>query len=96
MTSLKTVSLAATAFVTMASQAIAADNQGLLEQINQYSANSATAQVNSIFQLSDVSPSDWAFDALRNLVENYNCIVGYPMVPIVATVPSVVMNLPLV
>ncbi|WP_030006003.1 iron uptake porin [Picosynechococcus sp. NKBG042902] len=78
MTSLKTVSLAATAFVTMTGQAIAADNQALLEQINQYSANSSTAQVNSIFQLSDVSPSDWAFDALRNLVENYNCIVGYP------------------
>ncbi|ANV89863.1 iron uptake porin [Picosynechococcus sp. PCC 8807] len=78
MTSLKTVSLAATAFVTMTGQAIATDNQALLEQINQYSANSSTAQVNSIFQLSDVSPSDWAFDALRNLVENYNCIVGYP------------------
>ncbi len=35
-------------------------------------------QVNSVFQLRDVAPSDWAFDALRNLVENYNCIVGYP------------------
>ena len=35
-------------------------------------------QVNSVFQLRDVEPSDWAFDALRNLVEKYNCIVGYP------------------
>lgn len=36
------------------------------------------AQVNSVFQLRDVAPSDWAFDALRNLVEKYNCLVGYP------------------
>lgn len=36
------------------------------------------AQVNSVFQLRDVAPGDWAFDALRNLVERYNCLVGYP------------------
>jgi len=35
-------------------------------------------QVNSVFQLSDVSPGDWAFEALRNLVESYGCIAGYP------------------
>ncbi|ANV88843.1 iron uptake porin [Picosynechococcus sp. PCC 7117] len=54
-----------------------ANNSELLNQINTYSQGDI-AQVNSVFQLSDVSPSDWAFDALRNLVENYNCIVGYP------------------
>ncbi|MBV5260548.1 hypothetical protein FLX56_19230 [Synechococcus moorigangaii CMS01] len=78
MTSLKTVSLAATAFVTIANQAIAQDNQALLAQINQYNNDASVAQVNSISQLSDVAPSDWAFDALRSLVERYNCIVGYP------------------
>lgn len=36
------------------------------------------AQINSVFMLRDVAPSDWAFDALRNLVEKYNCLVGYP------------------
>ncbi len=36
------------------------------------------AQVNSISQLSDVQPTDWAFQALQNLVERYRCIAGYP------------------
>lgn len=36
------------------------------------------AQVNNVFQLRDVSPGDWAFEALRNLVERYGCIAGYP------------------
>jgi hypothetical protein len=35
-------------------------------------------QVTSISQFRDVSPTEWSFDALRNLVENYGCIVGYP------------------
>lgn len=36
------------------------------------------AQVNSVSQFSDVQPTDWAFQALKSLVENYDCIVGYP------------------
>jgi hypothetical protein len=36
------------------------------------------AQVNSVSQLSDVKPTDWAFQALQSLVERYGCIVGYP------------------
>ncbi len=35
-------------------------------------------QINSIQQLRDVSPLDWSYEALKNLVENYGCIVGYP------------------
>lgn len=35
-------------------------------------------QVNSVSQLRDVSPTDWAFEALKSLVERYGCIVGYP------------------
>ncbi|ACA99036.1 MULTISPECIES: iron uptake porin [Cyanophyceae] len=62
---------------TVAFSGTAQANTELLDQINSYSQDDI-AQVNSVFQLSDVSPSDWAFDALRNLVENYNCIVGYP------------------
>lgn len=37
-----------------------------------------TGQVTSVSQLSDVRPSDWAFQALQSLVERYGCIVGYP------------------
>ncbi|WNN89940.1 iron uptake porin [Gloeocapsopsis dulcis] len=36
------------------------------------------AQVTSVSQLSDVAPSDWAFQSLRTLVERYGCIAGYP------------------
>ncbi|MBF2064269.1 MAG: iron uptake porin [Calothrix sp. C42_A2020_038] len=34
-------------------------------------------QVTSISQLSDVQPTDWAFQALQSLVERYGCIAGY-------------------
>lgn len=35
-------------------------------------------QVKSVSQLSDVRPTDWAFQALQSLVERYGCIAGYP------------------
>jgi hypothetical protein len=40
--------------------------------------NQAMSQVTSVSQLSDVKPTDWAFQALQSLVERYGCIVGYP------------------
>lgn len=36
------------------------------------------AQVTSVTELSDVQPTDWAYQALQSLIENYGCIVGYP------------------
>jgi hypothetical protein len=41
-------------------------------------SNDPMSQVNNVSQLQDVSPGDWAFEALRNLVERYGCIAGYP------------------
>ncbi|MCL6435657.1 MAG: iron uptake porin [Leptolyngbyaceae cyanobacterium HOT.MB2.61] len=38
----------------------------------------ALDQVTSVSQLTDVRPTDWAFQALQSLVERYGCIVGYP------------------
>ncbi len=35
-------------------------------------------QITSVSQLSDVKPTDWAFQALQSLVERYGCISGYP------------------
>lgn len=35
-------------------------------------------QVTNVNQLSDVQPTDWAFQALQSLVERYGCIAGYP------------------
>ena len=52
-----------------------------LEQVAQYSNDSqagSMSQVTSISQLSDVQPTDWAFQALQSLVERYGCIAGYP------------------
>jgi hypothetical protein len=41
-------------------------------------SQSNQGQVNSVSQLSDVQPTDWAFQALQSLVERYSCIAGYP------------------
>lgn len=35
-------------------------------------------QVTSVSQLSDVQPTDWAFQALQSLVQRYGVIAGYP------------------
>src|ERR671932_1957585 len=54
----------------------------VLNQINRYSreGNNAASQdqVTNVSQLSDVRPTDWAYEALRSLVERYGCIAGYP------------------
>jgi hypothetical protein len=34
-------------------------------------------QVSSLSQFSDVRPSDWAYQALSNLIERYGCVAGY-------------------
>lgn len=41
-------------------------------------ADNSIEQVTSVSQLSDVQPTDWAFQALQSLVERYGCIAGYP------------------
>ena len=51
----------------------------ILNQLDQYSSEGdSQSQLTSITELSDVSPGDWAYDALRELVEDYKCLVGYP------------------
>ncbi|MBD2538758.1 iron uptake porin [Coleofasciculus sp. FACHB-SPT36] len=53
-----------------------------LEQIDQYTNEVGTTdsmdQVTNVSQLQDVEPTDWAYEALRSLVERYGCIAGYP------------------
>ena len=58
-----------------------ADNSAAqMLQIQQYSGSGTDSldQVTNVNQLSDVRPTDWAFEALRSLVERYGCIAGYP------------------
>ena len=45
------------------------------EDVNKYAS---AEQVTSISQFSDVRPTDWAYQALSNLVERYGCVAGYP------------------
>ncbi|MGB6297780.1 MAG: iron uptake porin [Rivularia sp. (in: cyanobacteria)] len=59
------------------------DRDLLFNQISQTNIdseiyNNEQSQVTSVSQLDDVSPGDWAFEAVRSLVERYNCISGYP------------------
>lgn len=48
------------------------------EPQNMTNAEVVIDQVTSVSQLSDVQPTDWAFQALQSLVERYGCIAGYP------------------
>lgn len=50
----------------------------LPEQRLQTQTIKSVGQVTSVNQLRDVEPTDWAFEALRSLVERYGCLVGYP------------------
>jgi Carbohydrate-selective porin, OprB family/S-layer homology domain len=52
-----------------------------LEQINNYQQieqQGSMSQVTNVNQLRDVSPTDWAYEALRSLVDRYGCIAGFP------------------
>jgi len=46
-----------------------------LADVSQYASQE---QVTSISQFSDVKPTDWAYQALSNLIERYGCVAGYP------------------
>lgn len=62
-------------------EATVAQDNDVIEQIDQYSQegqSNSLNQVTSVSELRDVSPTSWAYEALRSLVERYGCIVGYP------------------
>ena len=69
--------------LSVSAQAIsgASDSSQLLNQINNYSQEGrgkSRSQVTNVNQLRDVSPTDWAYEALRSLVDRYGCISGFP------------------
>mgnify|MGYP001166892042 CR=1 FL=1 len=35
-------------------------------------------QISSIDQFGDIRPTDWAYQAIKNLAETYGCVAGYP------------------
>ena len=48
-----------------------------LKAVDAYAGSDAD-QVTSVSQFGDVKPSDWAYQALSNLIERYGCVAGYP------------------
>ncbi len=50
----------------------------LQQDIDEVKAWRSQNQVTSVNQFSDVKPTDWAYQALSNLVERYGCVAGYP------------------
>jgi Carbohydrate-selective porin, OprB family/S-layer homology domain len=53
-------------------------NQALAVENKPQSSPDVISQLTSVSQLSDVRPTDWAFQALQSLIERYGCIAGYP------------------
>ncbi len=78
------MSSAAPTTVTPKQQLIAEKPENTLKQVVQYGkegtgrGDDTIGQVNSVSQLRDVQPTDWAFQALQSLVERYGVIAGYP------------------
>lgn len=48
------------------------------EKDSAFSSPDSPSETPSVDQLSDIKPTDWAFSALKSLVERYGCITGYP------------------
>ncbi|PSN19863.1 porin [filamentous cyanobacterium CCP5] len=69
-----------TEVATEAAPAAVAVSLGALETSEANTSTSALdlGQVSSVTEFSDVLPTDWAFQALSNLVERYGCLEGYP------------------
>ncbi|MBE9136548.1 carbohydrate porin [Nodosilinea sp. LEGE 07088] len=76
--SLLAVPAALGAAVAVSGSAIAAEAASTVEVSNFDQDSVQLAQITSVSELTDVLPSDWAFQALQSLVENYGCIQGYP------------------
>ena len=57
-----------------------AQNGELLQQVDRYGqeARRSIGQITNVNQLRDVAPTDWAYEALRSLVDRYGCISGFP------------------
>jgi hypothetical protein len=66
---------------TVVPAAAPADSTTTINQLSRYGSEgrpNPMSQVTSVSQLSDVQPTDWAYQSLQSLVERYGCIVGYP------------------
>ncbi|VEP13244.1 putative S-layer protein [Hyella patelloides LEGE 07179] len=65
--------LLATTLKTFASEEVI-----VYEELDSIKNTDEMSQVTNVNQLQDVSPTDWAYEALRSLVDRYGCIAGFP------------------
>ena len=71
--------LAASAQEVASLNGMSAVNEYMNQQdIDRFRAWESKNSVTSVNQFSDVKPTDWAYQALSNLVEQYGCVAGYP------------------
>lgn len=69
--------LSLTLLSNTAIKASALEDLILLDELNNLEKDSTMSQINNVDRLRDVSPTDWAYEALRSLVDRYGCIVGF-------------------
>jgi hypothetical protein len=53
-------------------------NSDLNQIYLQNNSDNDLGQITNVESLRDVAPTDWAYEALRNLVNRYGCISGFP------------------
>ncbi len=70
--------LAATVSLSLVPSAFAESDSAVIDQYAQGLGANSVSQVSSVSELTDVDPNQWAFQALKSLVERYGCIEGYP------------------
>jgi hypothetical protein len=71
-----TVSLSEAPIIIAGAPASISETADVIQDVK--TQQKSVEQVTSVSQLSDVQPTDWAFQALQSLVERYGCIAGYP------------------
>ena len=65
--------LSATAIKTSASE-----ETTVQQELSSLDDPNEMSQITNVHQLRDVAPTDWAYEALRSLVQRYGCIAGFP------------------
>jgi hypothetical protein len=98
--------LGATVFSATLLMSTSAKAKPLIEQHSQQTGKVSSSvisefgdhigQVTNVNQLRDVSPTDWAYEALRSLVDRYGVFLVFLTKPTVVIRLSLVMNLLLV
>jgi Carbohydrate-selective porin, OprB family/S-layer homology domain len=65
-------------FLVAAAPVLAAPDTSVAAMSGPVVSSPDVTQVSSVSELTDVDPNQWAFQALKSLVERYGCIEGYP------------------